>query len=93
MRLQEPRPAVNGTLPERDTQGDLAALVGSVLELRRDPKLDSLVTAYCQQFGIGSRVASFLVLENQNDYKRLNPDAVEEPIYVDSMQFLRPEFR
>ena len=30
------------------------------------------MTAYCQQFGIGSRVASFLVLENENDYKRLN---------------------
>src|SRR5262249_1603364 len=31
-----------------------------------------VVTAYCQEFGIGSRVASFLVLENENDYKRLN---------------------
>ena len=30
------------------------------------------MTAYCQQFGIGSRVASFLVLENEADYKRLN---------------------
>ena len=30
------------------------------------------MTAYCQQFGIASRVASFLVLENDNDYKRLN---------------------
>jgi tetratricopeptide (TPR) repeat protein len=37
-----------------------------------DPKLDSVVTAYCQQYGIGSRVASFLVLENEADYKRLN---------------------
>jgi hypothetical protein len=37
-----------------------------------DPKLDPFVTAYCQQFGIGSRVASFLVLENDSDYKRLN---------------------
>jgi hypothetical protein len=37
-----------------------------------DPKLDSLVTAYCQQFSIGSKVASFLVLENEKDYKRLN---------------------
>src|SRR5207247_11406046 len=45
--------------------------VASLLALN-DPKLDSLVTAYCQQFGIGSRVASFLVLENDNDYKRLN---------------------
>ncbi len=31
-----------------------------------------LVTAYCQQFGIVSRVASFLVLENEADYKRFN---------------------
>src|SRR5205807_7117916 len=45
--------------------------VGSLLALH-DPKLDDLVTAYCQQFGIGSRVASFLVLENEADYKRLN---------------------
>jgi hypothetical protein len=37
-----------------------------------DPRLDSLVTAYCQEFGIASRVASFLVLENTNDFKRLN---------------------
>src|SRR5204863_2763520 len=45
--------------------------VASLLALN-DPKLDSLVTAYCQQFGIASRVASFLVLENAADYKRLN---------------------
>jgi tetratricopeptide (TPR) repeat protein len=45
--------------------------VASLLALN-DPKLDGLVTAYCQQFGIGSRVASFLVLENEADYKRLN---------------------
>jgi hypothetical protein len=45
--------------------------VASLLELH-DPKLDNLVTAYCQQFGVGSRVASFLVLENDADYKRLN---------------------
>jgi tetratricopeptide (TPR) repeat protein len=45
--------------------------VASLLALN-DPKLDSLVTAYCQQYGVGSRVASFLVLENENDYKRLN---------------------
>jgi hypothetical protein len=45
--------------------------VASLLALN-DPKLDSLVTAYCQQYGIGSRVASFLVLENEADYKRLN---------------------
>jgi hypothetical protein len=44
--------------------------VASLLALN-DPRLDSLITAYCQEFGIGSRVASFLVLENDNDYKRL----------------------
>jgi tetratricopeptide (TPR) repeat protein len=45
--------------------------VASLLALH-DDSLDSLVTAYCQQFGVGSRVASFLVLENEQDYKRLN---------------------
>jgi hypothetical protein len=45
--------------------------VGSLLALN-DPKLDPLVTAYCQQYGVASRAASFLVLENENDYKRLN---------------------
>jgi tetratricopeptide (TPR) repeat protein len=60
----------------RDT-GDLAArgwaevAVASLLALH-DPSLDGLVTAYCQQFGIASRVASFLVLENEADYKRFN---------------------
>src|SRR5262249_24348268 len=33
---------------------------------------DPLVTAYCQQFNIASRAASFLLLENEADYKRLN---------------------
>src|SRR2546423_13335045 len=46
-------------------------VVASLLAVN-DPKLDPLVTAYCQQFGIASRVASFLVLENEADYKRLN---------------------
>jgi tetratricopeptide (TPR) repeat protein len=45
--------------------------VSSLLALH-DPKLDHVVTAYCQQFGIASRVASFLVLENDADYKRFN---------------------
>ncbi len=45
--------------------------VHSMLALN-DPALDTLVTAYCQQFGIGCRVASFLVLENDADFKRLN---------------------
>jgi hypothetical protein len=48
--------------------------VASLLALN-DPKLDGLATAYCQEFGVGSRVASFLVLENANDYKRLNLEA------------------
>jgi tetratricopeptide (TPR) repeat protein len=52
--------------------GELA--VASLLALN-DPKLEPLVTAYCQQFGVGSRVASFLVLENENDYKRLDLEA------------------
>jgi len=45
--------------------------VSSLLALH-DSQLDGLVTAYCQQFGIVSRAASFLVLENEADYKRLN---------------------
>jgi hypothetical protein len=45
--------------------------VASLLALN-DPKLESLATAYCQEFGIGSQAASFLVLENDNDYKRFN---------------------
>ncbi len=49
--------------------GELA--VASLLALN-DPGLDNLITAYCQQFSIASRVASFLVLENEADYKRLN---------------------
>ncbi len=57
--------------------GELAArgwgevAVASLLALN-DPTLDGVVTAYCQEFGIGSRVASFLVLENDADYKRFN---------------------
>ena len=49
--------------------GEMA--VASLLSLN-DPKLDGLATAYCQQFNIGSRAASFLILENENDYKRFN---------------------
>jgi hypothetical protein len=57
--------------------GELAArgwgevAVASLLALD-DPKLETLATAYCQEFGIASRVASFLVLENESDYKRFN---------------------
>jgi tetratricopeptide (TPR) repeat protein len=49
--------------------GEIA--VASLLALN-DPALDNVITAYCQEFGIGSRLASFLVLENETDYKRLN---------------------
>jgi hypothetical protein len=43
VRLQEPRPSASGPPPERDTQADLAAVVGSVAELRRIPELAALV--------------------------------------------------
>jgi hypothetical protein len=43
VRLQEPRPANQGPPPERDTQADLLALLGSVAELRRVPELSGLV--------------------------------------------------
>ncbi|MBY0228541.1 MAG: hypothetical protein K2W96_04595, partial [Gemmataceae bacterium] len=55
--------------------GELAArawgevAVASLLSLN-DPWTEGLVTAYCQQFGIASRAASFLVLENEAEYKR-----------------------
>jgi tetratricopeptide (TPR) repeat protein len=45
--------------------------VASLLALN-DPQLDNLIIAYCQEFGIASRLASFLVLENEADYKRLD---------------------
>jgi hypothetical protein len=62
--------------------------VASLLSLN-DPKLDGLVTAYCQQFGIGSRVASFLVLENEADYKRLNLEAERgKTVHGDLARFL-----
>jgi hypothetical protein len=49
--------------------GELA--VAGLLALH-DARLDSLVTAYCQRFNIACRTASFLVLENEADYKRFN---------------------
>src|SRR5262249_14927607 len=62
---------------EVDGAGELAPrgwgeiAVASLLALH-DPGLEPLATAYCQQFGIASRVASFLVLENERDFKRFN---------------------
>jgi hypothetical protein len=42
------------------------------LQALNDPKLEAVITAYCQRYGIGSRSASFLVLEDEADFKRLN---------------------
>src|SRR5262249_17322067 len=47
--------------------------VASLLALN-DPQLDRLAVAYCQEFGIASRVASFLVLETEADYQRFKLD-------------------
>jgi hypothetical protein len=70
--------------------GELAArgwaeIAVSELLALNDPGLDGLITAYCQQFGIGSRVASFLVLENENDYKRLNLEEERGKVLRDDM--------
>jgi hypothetical protein len=43
VRLQEPRPDSASSPPERDTQGDLTTLVGSVSELRRIPEFAGMV--------------------------------------------------
>jgi hypothetical protein len=60
-----------GNSGELAARGWAEVAVAGLLALN-DPKLDPVVTAYCQEFGIASRVASFLVLENESDYKRLN---------------------
>jgi hypothetical protein len=70
-RVVEEYPVEFKAVGELAPRGWAELAVASLLALN-DPKLDSLVTAYCQQFGIGSKVASFLILENANDYKRLN---------------------
>lgn len=59
------------------TRGELAPrawgemAVASLLSLN-EPWTDSLVTAYCQEFNIASRAASFLVLETEADYQRFD---------------------
>ena len=61
------------------TDGELAArawgevAVASLLSLN-DPWMQDLVTAYCQEFNIASRAASYLVLENDAEFKRLGID-------------------
>jgi len=63
--------------------GELAArgwgevAVAQLLALN-DPWVDDLVTAYAQQFNIASRAASFLILENDAEYKRFNLDKEKE---------------
>src|SRR5262249_39586873 len=65
-------------------EGELAArawgevAVASLLALN-DPWVDGLVTAYCQQFNIASRSASFLILENEAEYKRFESDKEKKP--------------
>jgi tetratricopeptide (TPR) repeat protein len=68
--IQEVPVEVSGT-GELAPRGWAEIAVAELLALN-DPQLESLVIAHCQQFGIASRAASFLVLENENDYKRLN---------------------
>jgi hypothetical protein len=43
VRLQEPRSANPGLLPEKDTQRDLSKLIESVIQLRRMPELSGVV--------------------------------------------------
>ncbi len=46
--------------------GEIA--VASLVALN-NPDLDELITAYCQHFSIGSKVASFLIMETEEDYE------------------------
>src|SRR5262249_23649523 len=70
-KYAEEFPVEVGSTSELAPRAWAEVAVASLLALN-DPKLDTLVTAYCQQFGIVGRTASFLVLENDNDYKRFN---------------------
>jgi hypothetical protein len=73
---------------EQAPRGWAEIAVASLLAMN-DPALDPLVTAYCQQFGIGSRVASFLVLENDADYKRFKlEEERDKTVHGDLGQFL-----
>ena len=70
-KYAEEFPVEVGSTSELAPRAWAEVAVASLLALN-DPKLDSLVTAYCQQFGIVGKTASFLVLENDADYKRFN---------------------
>jgi hypothetical protein len=71
------KPVLQEFQVEIDRTGELAPrawgeiAVSSLLAFN-DPRFDNLAVAYCQQYGIVSRAASYLVLENDADYKRLN---------------------
>lgn len=63
-----------------NTAGELAPRAWAEIAVNQmlaagDPDLEPLATAYAQQFRIGSRVTSFLVLEADADYKRFGIDA------------------
>jgi hypothetical protein len=60
-----------GTTSELAPRAWAEVAVASLQSLN-DPKFDGLVTAYCQQFNIVGKTASFLILENDADYKRFN---------------------
>ena len=70
-KFAEEYPVEIGAIGELAPRGWAEIAVASLLALN-DPAHEGLVTAYCQQFGIASKVASFLVLENPADYKRLD---------------------
>jgi hypothetical protein len=86
-------PVEVGGRGELAPRGWAEVAVASLLALN-DAKLDNLVTAYCQEFGVGSRVASFLVLENEADYKRLNLEEERGKTLAGDMgQFLNEAWR
>lgn len=62
--------------------------VASLLGLN-DPTLDPLVTAYCQHFGIGCRVASFLVPEKGDEFRRFNLNAERRKVMTSDFDFSR----
>jgi hypothetical protein len=70
--------------------GELA--VAGLLALG-DPEVEPLAVAYCRQFGIASRVASFLVLENEADYKRLNLESDNAKAPADLAEMLESAWR
>jgi hypothetical protein len=69
--VREEYPVSIGMASELAPRGWAEIAVASLLSLN-DPRLDGLITAYCQRFGIGSKVASFLVLATEKEYEPLN---------------------